>query len=576
VKLSDYIAQYLLDIGIKHVFCLSGGASLHLIHSCNDLGLKCIVNQHEQASAMCADGYARASNNIGVAITTSGPGATNLITGIAGAYYDSIPCLFITGQTATFRLKKDTGVRQKGFQETDIVNICKEFTKYAVQITDPSNIKYELEKAIWIAKDGRPGPVLIDIPDDIQRKFIVPYSIRCYTPPPIQESNIEIDKCLSEIYKAKRPVIILGAGIKLSDAKIEARQLVDKLKFPFVPTWGAVDVIDNSSQYYCNTFGTHGTRVGNFTVQNADLIISIGSRLDTKATGYPVNTFARNAKKIMVDIDQTEINKFDNEKLIDIGVCTDAKNFISQLLSKINIQKINNIKNWIDQIKQWKNNYTIVDNNIYDSYNFFDDLSDLCCLNDNIVLDTGCTLAWALQAFRCKGSQILMHDWNNTAMGWALPAAIGAYVHNNQRTICVAGDGSMQMNIQELATINRNNLPIKIIVMNNYGHSMIKQTQEQWLDSEYIASSIEGGLPKIDFCSIGNAYGIPSQCHNLSKKMILDLKSFLESNGAGLFEILVNPDERVKTQVKFGRPLEDLEPLLSREEMSNNMIVDMI
>jgi len=576
MKLSDYVATFLKDIGLKDAFCISGGASLHLIHSFVDAEINCVCGQHEQACAMAADGYARASKDIGVAISTSGPGATNLVTGIAGAYYDSIPCLFITGQVATFRSKGNTGVRQTGFQETDIIDICKSITKYTTSIKDPSHIKHELQKAIHIAKKGRPGPVLIDIPDDIQRQEVDPTNLLSFHPDSIKLPSIksDIDRCIEKINNCKRPVLIIGAGAKLANAENEIRELVELLKFPFTPTWGAADIIDHESPYYAGTFGTHGTRAGNFTVQNSDLVISIGSRLDTKATGHPPSTFARGAQKIMVDIDETEINKFKTKDLmIDIGICSDAKQFTLNLLKEIDANKISDVSEWNKKVGEWKRRYNTINENEFDPYSFFASLSNICEPNDNIILDTGCVLAWALQSFKCKEGQILMHDWNNTAMGWGLPASMGAYLANRNRTICISGDGSMQMNIQELATIKRYNLPIKIIVMNNDGHAMIRQTQDQWLNSNYIASSIEGGLPSVNFCSIGKAYGVESVRYNLDEELPNKIRKFLSSEGAALCEILVDASYRVKTQVKFGRPLEDLEPLLPRKEFFNNMIV---
>lgn len=579
MKLADYLAKLLREKGVGDIFCISGGASLHLIHGFKNAGVNCVCGQHEQACAMAADGYTRAKGDIGVAVSTSGPGATNLVTGIAGAYYDSIPCLFITGQVATFRSKGDTGVRQMGFQETNIIDICKTFTKYTAQITDPSKIRLEIEKAIHVAKSGRPGPVLIDIPDDIQRAIIDEESLPSFTPPKVKHPDIskEISLCIKEIKNSTRPVIVLGAGVKLGGATSEINRLIKKLKFPFVPTWGAADVVDNSSPYYAGTFGTHGTRAANFCVQNSDLVLSIGSRLDTKATGHPASTFARSAKKVMVDIDTSEINKFKQKEMnIDIGICSDAKYFTEKLLESLNDTEIPDVNEWLSTVSSWKKNYSSLPDEGYDPYSLFDSLSDLCLSKDNIVLDTGCVLAWAMQSFRCKEGQILMHDWNNTAMGWAMPAAMGAYLANKNRTICISGDGSMQMNIQELATIKRYNMPIKMFVLNNDGHAMIRQTQDQWLNSEYIASSVEGGLPSIDFCSIGKSYGIDSVRYNLNEELPEKINEFLSKEGPCLCEIMVDPSYRVKTQVKFGRPIEDLEPLLPRDEFFNNMIVETI
>ena len=313
-KVSDIVAEILVEEKVTHVFAISGGASLHLIHSLADnSNIQYICNHNEQASAMAADGYSRVSGGTGVAITTSGPGATNLITGICCSYYDSVPSLFITGQVSTMRMKGETGVRQIGFQETPIVEVVEPITKYAYTIKDPSEIKYQIQKALFIAKTGRPGPVLIDIPDDLQRELVNPIELESYEVPQ-EEIKSELDIAMKEIIDqikiAKRPILIAGWGIHLSKTKYEFIQFAENLNIPIALTWGAADLIPFDHELYVGTFGTHGTRHANFAVQNADLILSLGSRLDTKSTGSPVNTFARDAYKIMIDIDINELNKF--------------------------------------------------------------------------------------------------------------------------------------------------------------------------------------------------------------------------------------------------------------------------
>ena len=311
-KVSDVVAEVLIEEKVSHVFAISGGASLHLIHSLADnKNIQYICNHNEQACAMAADGYSRVSGKTGVAVTTSGPGATNLITGICCSYYDSIPSLFITGQVSTMRMKGDTGVRQIGFQETPIVDIAQEITKYAYTIVDPEEIRYQLQKALHIAKSGRPGPVLVDIPDDLQRELVDPLKLKNFQAPAAQELphlKNSLQDTMDSIMNSRRPILIAGWGVHLSDTEAEFLKFAESFNIPIALTWGAADLIPFDHDLYVGTFGTHGNRHANFAVQNADLIISLGSRLDTKSTGSPVNTFARDARKIMIDIDINELN----------------------------------------------------------------------------------------------------------------------------------------------------------------------------------------------------------------------------------------------------------------------------
>ena len=585
MKLSDYVASFLSAQGIRHVFAVSGGASVHLIQSVEDMpGITFICPQHEQAGAMAADAYARVTGNIGAAITTSGPGATNLLSGVCSAYYDSVPVIYITGQVATFRQKGDTGVRQIGFQETDTVPIFAPVTKYAVQIDDPTRIRYELEKACYLAKSGRPGPVLIDIPDNIQREDINPDTLESFiSEPQIEDSgrlNNEIELCINLIQDTRRPVVILGWGVRLAKAGKEALEFVEKLGFPVTPTWAAADLLPSDHPQYVGTFGTHGTRHANFAVQNADLILSIGSKLDTKATGSPITTFARGAKKIVVDIDPCELGKFERFGLqIDLLINADAGEFLRTFNTQVVEMEMPDISGWVKQITLWKKKYPICRIDYYDQepvnpYVFVKTLSRELSEKDVIFTDTGCCLAWMMQAFDFKANQRLYHDWNNTCMGWALPASIGAcFALDGKPIICVTGDGSLQMNIQELATVARHQLPIKIFLINNHGYSMIRQTQEQWLGSRYLASSVDGGLAFPDFVKVAKAYGFKTVTVSKNRGVCNGIRKALDIKGPVFCNIDVGSEHRVVPQVKFGRPNEDLEPLLERQEFLKNMIV---
>jgi acetolactate synthase-1/2/3 large subunit len=585
MKLSDVVASFLAGQGIKHAFAISGGASLHLIHSIAETpGTGFVCPQHEQAGAMAADGYARVSGGLGCAVATSGPGATNLITGICSSYYDSVPVLYLTGQVATFRSKGDTGVRQIGFQETDTVDICRTITKYAVTVRDPYRVRYELQKAVAIAKAGRPGPVLVDIPDDLQRMDIDPARLVDYVPEPAVETPAAteevIEKCLAAVQSSQRPVLVYGWGVHLAQAETEARELARLLGVPVAMTWAALDLLPYDDPLAIGGFGTHGVRFANFAVQNADLVLAIGSRLDTKATGSPPSTFAREARIIMVDIDPAEINKFKRMGLnLHLGVSADAGAFLRTLVQRARGRRFPDFTPWIKRISGWKSRYPAclpgyAAEKEVNPYWMIKQLSKLLPEDEIIFSDTGCALAWMMQGFEFKKGQRFYHAFNNTPMGYGLPGAIGAcFAKPGRRVICITGDGSLQMNIQELVTVIRHNLPVKILLINNHGHSMVQQTQEMWLQSHYYATSIEGGLAFPDFVAVARAYGFPAETLALNADIPARLDAALVADGPYFLNIEINSKHRVIPQVKFGRPNEDADPLLGREEFLENMIV---
>jgi len=585
MKLSDVIARFLAEQHIKHAFVVSGGASLHLIHSIAETpGTSYVCPQHEQAGAMAADGYARVSGGLGCAVATSGPGATNLITGICSAYYDSVPVLFLTGQVATFRAKGDTGVRQIGFQETDTVDICRSITKYAVTISDPYSIRYELQKAVAIAKSGRPGPVLVDIPDDLQRMEIDTGNLIEYDLDPAPQRDAIPDEtvraCLEAVRKSRRPVLIYGWGIHLAKAETEARELARILGIPVALTWAAIDLFAHDDPLAIGGFGTHGVRYANFAVQNADLIISIGSRLDTKATGSPPSTFARDAKVVMVDIDPAEITKFGRlDRQIDLGISADAQIFLRAMSRVARGQRFPSFADWIQRIRDWKSRYPAclpeyAKDKRVNPYWFVKQLSALLCEGEVIFSDTGFAVAWMMQGFEFKAGQRFFHAFNNTPMGYGLPGSIGAcFAKPGKRVILVTGDGSLQMSIYELVTVIRHRLPVKILLFNNRGHGMVRQTQDMWLKGNHYATSIEGGLAFPDFTAVASAYGFPTETLTLNEDIIPKLTQILKDDGPSFLNIEIDPKHQLIPQVKFGRPNEDADPPLDRAEFLSNMIV---
>ena len=547
-------------------------------------GIDYVCAQHEQASAMMADGYSRVSRNLGVAISTSGPGATNMVTGVASAYYDSVPVLYLTGQVATFRLKGDGGIRQLGFQETDTVDIFKPITKYAVMVREPAMIKYELEKAVYISKSGRPGPVIVDIPDDLQREDIDPGSLCSYIPDLTvaneNDSSEKISECIQLINQSKRPVIVLGWGIRLSQSEKEALTFIEALGFPVLLSFAMRDFLESSSPLNVGSFGSHGTRYGNFTIQNSDLVVVIGSRLDSRKSGSPPKDFAREAKKIIVDIDQSELNKFKNIGInVDVLLQKDCKSFFREINERFNEISIQDIDPWRKQINEWKSKFPICrpecsKDEALDPYFFVKTLSEVLAEGDILISDTGCGLVWAAQAFEFKKHQRLIHAFNFTPMGYALPASIGAcFANKGKRVICLTGDGGLQMNIQELATVIGHQLPIKVILINNKGYSMIGQTQDQWLGSRYEASTVEHGLAFPDFEKLAVAYGFRTVGVFRNIDMLEKLTAVISGDDPSFCNVEVSFDQKVIPQVKYGRPLEDGDPLLPRKIFEENMLI---
>ena len=597
IKVSDAISNFLSELGIKTIFGVTGGASIHIMHSIesNPL-LKMVSCHHEQGASMAADGYARSSVSFGCAVATSGPGATNLITGILGAWCDSVPILFLTGQVATFRQKGDLQVRQYGFQETDIVSMVKGITKYAIQVRDSSEVLPLLRKAVVEMFSGRPGPVLVDIPDDIQREFIDENLLSFSDLQTLiqhensdrpslsivpQATKSKVESIVRLLEKAERPVFILGSGVKSNVARKYINDLIVKNNLPALTTWGAKDVIAGDYKWNCGTFGTHGTRVGNFIVQNSDLIITLGSRLSTKETGTPVSDFGRSAKLVMVDIDNNEMSKFERySKKIDISLNMSVEALLPILVCAISSNFNDKFENWKSQIDSWKSNFQSMELNI-DKSNYqgltsieFVEHMQLCISeNTDIYVDTGCAVAWLMQGLKLPAGARIFHDHNNTAMGWALPAAIGGKEASPKRdVICVVGDGSIMMNVQELSTLQHLGHNTKLFLIDNAGYAMVRQTEQQWLKGKHVGTGVsKNGLLFPDFELLFQAFGFESFVIDSVQKA--ELKPFSESNPIA-YIIRVNPECGVFPQVSFGYPIEDAEPLLNREIFFKNMIIE--
>ncbi len=584
MKLSDYVIDFLVKEGIQHCFVVSGGAVIHLIDSAaQHPGMTPICSQHEQHSGAEADGYARVSQNLGLAMVTSGPGASNLTTSICNAYFDSIPAIFITGQVATFRLKPSKAIRQKGFQETDVVSIFKPITKYAVQIRNPLKVKYELQKALHLARSGRPGPVVIDFPDDLQRVEVNPEKLKGYQPPQKSASPVptaKVSRVLQLLRNAKRPVLILGAGVRMARAQEAAIEFARQYGLPVVLTWGGMDLLEFSDLLNMGPVGVCGPRSGNFALQNADVILALGTRLSQMITGGKQNLFAVKAKKIMVDIDPLELTKFTkNDFKLDVALACDMKDFF-KAAQKVRVKTSGDrLISWRNKIREWQQQYPICPPEYYERkekvnpYVFVKEFSRQATEGAVIVTDTGANIAWTLTAFEVKRNQRIFSAWNHSPMGFAVPGAIGAAFATKQDVYCLIGDGGLMMCLQELATVKRHQLPIKIFVFNNHGHGIQKQTIDTWLNSRYMAVDEPTGLCFPDFEQMGKAFGLTVFTISKHSELAATISQVLAFDGPVLCNVEIVENQRIVPMLKFGAGLEDLDPKIPPKELAAVMAV---
>ena len=593
MRLADYVMQRVAAAGVKHVFMLPGGGAMHLndaLAGCEDLDFVC--NLHEQASAIAAEAYARVSNGLGVAMVTSGPGATNALTGVAAAWLDSTPVLFLSGQVKRADLKGDSGLRMLGVQEIDVVSMVRGITKYAVTITDPATIRFHLEKALHLARDGRSGPVWIDIPLDVQAAQIDPESQESFEPPAVApESQTPlrgaVDRVLELLATAERPVLLIGNGIRLAHAEDELLALVDRLGVPVLTTWLGLDLIPDAHPLLMGRPGAIAPRGANFALQNADLLIVVGARLDMALTAYAHERLARGARKVMVDVDPAEIAKMRTE--IHVPVVADAGDFLREMLRQIEGRALLGFGPWIARCEAWKVRYPLVlpehrtRTDGVSMYAFADALSDEMLGSDVIAPgSSGFAVEIFLLVLRVKAGQRVFHNRGTGAMGFGLPASIGACVASGgRRTICVDGDGGFQMNIQELAVVAEHQLPIKFFVVNNSGYASIRTSQQNYF-GRLIAADASSGLRLPDVTRVAEAYGLPVQRIASSAGLHAQIREALATPGPLVCEVVAPADEprgpRVASAQRpdgsmVSRPLEDLWPFLDRDEFFGNMIV---
>ncbi|CAN5145876.1 acetolactate synthase large subunit [soil metagenome] len=536
IKLSEYVIDFLASKGIYDVFLVSGGGMMHLLDAVGkNKQMRYISNHHEQASATCAESYARITNHIAACLVTTGPGGTNAITGVAGAWLDSIPLIVISGQVKTDVIANYAKLRQLGPQELNIVQLVKPITKYAVTITNPQKIRYELEKCFYLATSGRSGPVWLDIPLDIQSAKINPTDLQSFVPPITDVDNSKlikdfVIKTYLALKKAKRPVLIAGNGIRLAHAEELLRKFLKKYPMPVLLPFNGLDLLGEDEHFFVAKFGPGGQRRGNFVLQNADLVLSIGANLNIASIGYDYQGFAPLATKIVVNIDKEELKK---KTLVinkhDLLIASDAKIFLEELLKENHIIPIQD--KWSNACKQWQKKYPTIVKDFYtdkahvNSYVFFDTLSDL--LSPTAVLTTGIGLdaVSMYQAFKVKKGQRAYVNKNLGQMGWGLPGAIGACIGNKrQPTICVTGDGDIQVNIHELGVIAHYNLPIKIFVFNNGMYESIRSTQNNLFDGRIVGADKTSGVSCPNFKQLAKAYSIPYEKITINSQISKQIK----------------------------------------------------
>lgn len=584
MKVSDYVIDFLVENGASHVFEMIGGAIAHLLDSTYSRDdIACVSVHHEQAAAFAAEAYARINGKIGVAMATSGPGALNMVTGIGSCYFDSVPVLFITGQVNTYEYKFDRPVRQVGFQETDIVSIVKPITKFAELITDASMIRYYLEKALYLAQSGRPGPVLLDIPMNIQRQQVTPSELQSFMNSDEHKSlqtNFDYDESTKQtiemLKNSKRPIILVGGGVRASGAVTELREFVQTSGIPVVSSLMGLDSISNEYIHNFGLIGSYGNRYSNLALANCDCLLILGSRLDTRQTGTRVDTFARGAKKIHVDIDMNELN----EKVsVDLAVHGNVKDFIGELNSKLKVTELPNYNEWYEKIKEYKHKFPSYsppsEISKIDPNKFIELLSQHSKDGSAICLDVGQHQMWASQSYQLKPNQRLLNSGGMGSMGFALPAALGcAKAKPNEDVIVIAGDGGFQVNIQELDTIVQHNLPIKIFVLNNKNLGMVRVFQDLYFEGRQQSTVTGYNCPNL--LGIAEAYGIPS--YNISSLDEADklLPAILNATTPVFVNVELELATVVNPKLVVNRPIEDMSPHLDREELQKLMLIDLV
>lgn len=585
IKLSDYIAKRLKEYyNVDHFFMVSGGGAMHLNDSLGRY-IPYTANHHEQGCAMAAEGYARVNQKLAVVNVTTGPGGLNCMNGLFGQWTDSVPVLYISGQvkyTTTMASCPQIPLRQLGDQEVDIISCVKPLTKYAKMVTEPNEIKYHLDKAIYEATTRRFGPVWLDIPMNVQGAMIDEDDLQEFVPETEEKYDFNIDEVVEKLQQAKRPLIVAGHGIQLSKSENIFKEFIEHIGCPVVTTFNGIDNLSTENPLHIGRIGTIGQRAGNFALQNADVILFLGTRNNIRQVSYNWENFAKNAYKIVVDIDKAELEK----PLVkpDLAVNSDLNVFID-VLNK-NIKEFKCPQDWLKHCQKLKNNYSFYNTKEYQQNS--DKLNPYYVIRkitenlqgDEILVSANATPSICLfQAGKFNNQRIIMNS-GDASMGYALPAAIGAS-YNSKRVICFEGDGSIMMNIQELETIAYNKLPIKIFVINNSGYSSIRQTQRNFFNGNMTGSGIDSGVGMPDFCKLAEGFGLKHSRILNPKTLEVDIKNVLATEGAILCEVMVEKEyaflpklssRKLEDGTMISPSLEDMYPFLDREEYEENML----
>lgn len=591
IKVSDLIAKFLKEKDIKHVFGIIGSANSHIFDSISNLGFtEIICVHHEQAATMAMQTYYRTSGKISAAILTAGGGSINGLTGVMGAWADSIPGIVISGQENSRHIKNYKDMRMWGIQGFDVAKMVKDITKYSSLVMNPTDVIYELEKGYSISLSNRPGPVWLDFPMDVQGSFIEKNSAKKYIPSKetkiIKSNSQDLIKVLDFLKNSKRPVLWLGHGIRLSNSENLIYQLLDKVKIPVILSWAGLDMLESSHDLNFGRAGVYGTRSANLIIQNSDLVISIGNRMSILMIGYEHSEFARAAKIVQVEIDQDEINKV--KDIVDHSIHSDAGHFLNEFI--LNISDHNyNFDNWIDRCNETRKTYPLIgpehsDSNGYiNSYQFMNKLSKKLRNEDILVTDMGTGLLSGHQALELKKSNRLMTSTGLGEMGFGLPGAIGAsFAKKDREIICLNCDGGMMMNLQELQTIDHHQLPIKIFIFNNDGYLMIKHTQKGLFKGRYTGTNNKTGVSCPDFSKVAKAFNIDYFSIKTWDDFDLKIDNILDNKGPIICDVFMDPEQFFHPKLSIALqedgtvvspPLEDLSPLLDRNILKKEMLI---
>lgn len=595
IKLATWLAQKVVDLGIRDVFCVTGGGAMHLNHALGtQKGLTCLFNHHEQACSMAADAYFRLTSRPALVNVTSGPGGTNAITGVYGAYVDSLGMIVLSGQVKRETTVRHTGLplRQFGDQELDIEPIVKPITKYCVMVTDPETIRYHIEKAFYLATTGRPGPVWLDIPLDVQSAQIDPDTLVGFDPAELEEGwkqtdlNAAATVIFEEVQNAKRPVVFVGAGVRLSGRYAEFLTLIEKLGVPVVTGWNAHDALWNTHPLYCGRPGTVGDRGGNFTVQSADLLLVLGSRLNIRQISYNWTSFARRAKKIWIDIDAVELQK--PTVKADIPIHADLGELLPALAQKTYAGPTAEQKAWLEWARARNAAYPTVLPEYWDSerinpYCFVQTLFRQLPEDQITVAANGSACVVGFQAAELAKGQRFWTNSGCASMGYDLPAAIGAHQASLKPVVCLAGDGSIMMNLPELQTIASAAMPIKIFIINNAGYVSIFQTQRNFFNGEEVGAGPSSGVTLPNFRKLAAGFELPYVRIERYEEMEETIRQVMAVEGPVICEVMVDDNQPFAPKLSSRQlpdgtivspDLEDLAPFLPREELAQNIITD--